>query len=499
MVERKPDQRAVLKELPKCPTGITGLDEITGGGLPKDRVSLVVGKAGSGKTLLGMEFLLHGVKDFGEPGIFMSFEESAKDLAENVTSLGYDLEDLQEKGILVIDHVEISRSDIIETGEFDLEGLFIRLGYAIDTVGAKRVVLDTIESLFSGLENSGILRAELRRLFFWLKGRGVTAIVTGESGEETMTRHGLEEYVSDCVILLDHRVNEQISTRRLRVVKYRGSFHGTNEYPFLIGETGISVLPITSVGLTHVASTGRVSSGVERLDAMLGGGGFYRGSTVMIAGTAGTGKTSFAASFARAACQRREKCLYFSFEESPHQIVRNMQSIGVDLEPHLASGRLEIHASRPTIYGLEMHLVLILKMIRDLQPQVVVLDPLSDLVAIGTPNDVKVMLARLIDSLKMDGITALFTHLTHNGREGKAGVMAISSIIDTMIQLQDIESHGERCRRLYVLKSRGMAHSRQIRDFHLTDGGIAIEDIPSRREAAGSIMHEGLLERADDD
>jgi circadian clock protein KaiC len=497
MAEEVSDQKAASKELPKCPTGIVGLDQITGGGIPKNRVSLVVGKAGSGKTLLGMEFLLHGVQDFCEPGVFMSFEESAKDLAENVASLGYDLADLQEKGKICIDHVEITRSDIIETGEFDLEGLFIRLGYAIDTIGAKRVVLDTIESLFSGLENDGILRAELRRLFFWLKERGVTAIVTGESGEKTMTRHGLEEYVSDCVISLDHRVNEQISTRRLRVVKYRGSFHGTNEYPFLINESGISVLPITSVGLSHVASTERVSSGVESLDAMLGDGGFYRGSTVMIAGTAGTGKTSFAASFARAACLRGERCLYFSFEESPQQIVRNMQSIGVDLEPLIEGGHLEIHASRPTLYGLEMHLVLMMKLIRDLQPQVVVVDPLSDLIAIGTQNDVKVMLARLIDSLKMDGITAIFTHLVHNSGKVDSSDLAISSIIDTLIRLQDIESEGERKRRLYVLKSRGMAHSSRIREFQLTDGGIRIGELEGT--PAGSIIRIGVQERGSDD
>ncbi|MDT8358344.1 MAG: circadian clock protein KaiC [Methanomicrobiaceae archaeon] len=497
MKEQVVERRAVARELPKCPTGIEGFDEITGGGLPRGRVSLVVGKAGSGKTLLGMEFLLHGILDFGEPGVFMSFEESAKDLAENVASLGYDLEDLQEKGKIGIDHVEISRSDIIETGEFDLEGLFVRLGYAIDTVGAKRVVLDTIESLFSGLENDGILRAELRRLFFWLKGRGVTAIVTGESGEATMTRHGLEEYVSDCVILLDHRVTEQISTRRLRIVKYRGSFHGTNEYPFLINESGISVLPITSVGLSHVVSTERVSTGVERLDTMLGGGGFYRGSTAMIAGTAGTGKTSFAASFAHAACLRGERCLYFSFEESPDQIVRNMQSIGIHLEPLIESGLLEIHASRPTLYGLEMHLVLMLKMIQDLGPQVVVVDPLSDLIAIGTPADVKAMLARLIDSLKMDRITALFTHLAHDSRSVDTGELMISSIIDTMIRLQDTESGGERRRRMYVLKSRGMAHSSQIREYRLSDGGIGIMEVPSGLEEApaGSIIHTGVQER----
>jgi circadian clock protein KaiC len=462
-------------ELPKCPTGIHGLDEITLGGLPKGRVSLIVGKAGSGKTLFGMEFLLHGTLEFGEPGVFMSFEESASDLAENVSSLGYDLVDLQEKGQIFIDHVKILRSDIIETGEFDLEGLFIRLNHAIDTIGAKRVVLDTIESLFSGLSNIGILRAELRRLFFWLKEKGVTAIVTGESGDETMTRHGLEEYVSDCVILLDHRVTEQISTRRLRVVKYRGSTHGTNEYPFLIDETGISVVPITSVGLMHTAPTERISSGVERLDTMLGGEGFYRGSSIMVAGSAGTGKTSFAASMVNAACLRGERCLFFSFEESPDQIKRNMQSIGIDLGTHVESGLLEIIATRPTFFGLEMHLVMTLKKIREMQPHVVVIDPLSDLISIGSIIDVKVMLARLIDSMKMQQITAIFTLLIHSGEMSPA--ITISSIIDTLIYLQDIESPGERNRGLYVLKSRGLAHSNQIREFQLTDGGIKIDNV----------------------
>jgi circadian clock protein KaiC len=464
-------------ELPKSPTGIQGLDEVTWGGLPRGRTTLVVGKAGSGKTLLGMEFLVHGALEYAEPGVFISFEETAKDLTENVASLGYDLNDLRERNLLAIDHVEVSRSDIIETGEFDLEALFIRLAYAIDSIGAQRVVLDTIESLFSGLTNTGILRAELRRLFFWLKEKGVTAIVTGESGERTMTRHGLEEYVSDCVILLDHRVDEQISTRRLRVVKYRGSVHGTNEYPFLIDEAGISVLPITSTGLEHTVTRERISSGIERLDTMLEGKGFYRGSTIMIAGTPGTGKSSFGATFAHAACLRGEKCLYFSFEESPNQIVRNMQSIGIDLAPHIESGLLEIHASRPTMYGLEMHLVMMLKEIRESKPRVVVIDPLTDLIAIGTTRDVKVMLTRLIDSLKMNRITALFTHLIHTREILAPSDLAVSSLIDTLIHLQDIESTGERNRGLYVLKSRGMGHSNQIREYRITDDGIELVDV----------------------
>jgi len=464
-------------ELPKCPTGIQGLDEITFGGLPKGRTTLVVGRAGSGKTLFGMEFLVHGAQDYDEPGVFISFEESAKDLTENVVSLGFDLTDLEKRKLFLIDHVEISRSDIIETGEFDLEALFIRLGFAIDSIGAKRIVLDTIESLFSGFTNTGILRAELRRLFFWLKERGITAVVTGESSERTMTRHGLEEYISDCVILLDHRVDEQISTRRLRVVKYRGSVHGTNEYPFLIDEAGITVLPITPTGLTHTVTNERVSSGVERLDTMLEGGVFYRGSTIMIAGTPGTGKSSFAANFVHAACLRGEKSLYFSFEESPDQIVRNMQSIGIDLAPHLNSGLLEIHASRPTMYGLELHLVMMLKLIREKRPRVVVIDPLTDLISVGTTKDVKVMLTRLIDFLKMQQITALFTHLIHTQEVLTPSDIAVSSLIDSLIHLQDIESIGERNRGLYVLKSRGMGHSNQIREYRITDHGIELSDV----------------------
>ncbi len=477
MRPREHPGRSIRIELPKSPTGIRGLDEVTSGGLPRGRTTLVVGKAGSGKTLLGMEFLVHGALDYGESGVFVSFEETAKDLTENVASLGYDLIDLCEKNLLSIDHVEISRSDIVETGEFDLEALFIRLGYAIDSVGAKRVVLDTIESLFSGFSDTGILRAELRRLFFWLKEKGVTAVVTGEAGEVTMTRHGLEEYVSDCVILLDHRVDEQISTRRLRVVKYRGSVHGSNEYPFLIDETGISVLPVTSAGLTHTVTSERISSGIEHLDTMFQGEGFYRGSTIMIAGTPGTGKTSFGASFVHAACLRGEKCLYFSFEESPDQIVRNMQSIGIDLAPHIESGLLEISSSRPTMHGLEMHLVMLLKKIQEMQPRVVVIDPLTDLIAIGTTKDVKVMLTRLIDSLKMNEITALFTHLLHTREAIAPTNLAVSSLIDTLIQLQDIESTGERNHGLYVLKSRGMGHSNQIREYCITDGGIDLADV----------------------
>ncbi|VVB53131.1 Circadian clock protein kinase KaiC [uncultured archaeon] len=466
-----------MEGLPKCQTGIRGLDEITDGGLPKGRPSLVCGSAGCGKTLLAMEFLVRGAIQYNEPGVFMSFEESPKELAQNVASLGFDLNDLTARKKMSLDHVRIERSEIEETGEYDLEGLFIRLNHSIDSIGAKRVVLDTIESLYGGLANEGILRAELRRLFRWLKEKGVTAVVTGERGEGTLTRHGLEEYVSDCVILLDNRVEGQITTRRLRVVKYRGSLHGTNEYPFLIDEKGISVLPITSIGLQHDVSNERISSGIPRLDTMLGEKGYYRGSSILISGTAGTGKSSTAASFADAACKRGERCLYFAFEEAPNQIIRNMRSIGIDLEPWIKKGLLEIYAVRPTIYGLEMHLVKMAKLIDEFKPRVVIIDPITNLIAIGSETEVKSMLARLIDFLKAKQITALFTNLSHAGGALEQTEFGISSLMDTWLLLRDIEIGGERNRGLYILKSRGMAHSNQIREFLLTDNGIDLIDV----------------------
>ncbi len=465
-----------LEGLPKCQTGIRGLDEITDGGIPKGRPTLVCGSAGCGKTLFAMEFLVRGAAQYNEPGVFMSFEESSEELAQNVASLGFDLNDLAARKKMFLDHVRIERSEIEETGEYDLEGLFIRLNHAIDSIGAKRVVLDTIESLYGGLANEGILRAELRRLFRWLKEKGVTAIVTGERGEKMLTRHGLEEYVSDCVILLDNRVEGQISTRRLRIVKYRGSSHGTNEYPFLIDEMGISVLPITSIGLQHDVSTERISSGIPRLDTMLEGEGYYRGSSILISGTAGTGKTSIAAHFANAACSRGERCLYFAFEEAPSQITRNMRSIGIDLEPWINQGLLDIYAVRPTIYGLEMHLVKMYKLVRDFKPKVVIIDPVTNLIAIGSDTEVKSMLSRLIDFLKANQITALFTNLSHGGSLEQTE-FGISSLMDTWLLLRDIEIGGERNRGLYILKSRGMAHSNQIREFLLTDKGIDLVDV----------------------
>ena len=387
-------------QLVKAPTGIQGLDEITGGGLPQGRPTLLCGSAGCGKTLLAMEFLVRGALEFDEPGVFMAFEETAKDLTQNVASLGFDLDDLIANNKLVLDFVYIERSEIEATGEYDLEGLFIRLGQSIDSIGAKRVVLDTIESLFAGLPNPLILRAELRRLFRWLKEKGVTAVITGERGEETLTRQGLEEYVSDCVIVLDHRVSDQSSSRRLRVVKYRGSTHGTNEYPFLIDEDGISVLPVTSLGLKHAVTTNRIPTGIARLDAMLGGKGFYQGSSVLVSGTAGTGKSSIAAHFVDAACRRGERALYFAFEESPSQIIRNMRSIGIDLEQWVNSGMLRFQATRPAFAGLEMQLTMIHKATVNFDPQVVVVDPLNGFIIGSNVTEVKSMLTRLADFFK---------------------------------------------------------------------------------------------------
>lgn len=466
-----------ISGLAKAPTGISGLDEITGGGLPRGRPTLVCGSAGCGKTLLSMEFLVRGAMQFDEPGVFMAFEETARELTDNVRSLGFDLDELAEQKKLSLDFVRIERNEITETGEYDLEGLFVRLGFAIDAIGAKRVVLDTIETLFGGLTDVGILRGELRRLFRWLKDKGVTAIITGERGEGSLTRHGLEEYVSDCVILLDHRVIDQVSTRRLRIVKYRGTSHGTNEYPFLIDEDGISVLPVTSLGLQHEVSNERISTGIERLDTMLGGKGYYRGSTVLISGNAGSGKTSIATHLLDAACRRGERCLCFCFEESPGQLLRNMRSIGIDLEPWVKQGLLQYHASRAAIHGLEMHLATIHKLIRDFQPQIVVMDPVGSLMDAGTQRDASVMLTRLIDFLKAQNITAFLTNLTSGDAALETTEVDISSIVDTWLLLRDMELGGERNRVMYVLKSRGMAHSNQMREFLLTDHGVELLDV----------------------
>lgn len=477
--------------LPKTPSGIHGLDEITGGGLPQGRTTLVCGSAGCGKTLLSLEFLVRGATEFGEPGVLMAFEETAEELTANVRSLGFDLQELVAANKLRIDHVHVDRSEIEETGEYDLEGLFIRLGHAIDSVGAKRVVLDTLESLFGGLSNEAILRAELRRLFRWLKDRQVTAIITAERGEGSLTRHGLEEYVSDCVILLDHRVLDQQSTRRLRIVKYRGSTHGTNEFPFLIDEAGISVLPISSARLDHAASPERVSTGVAQLDEMFGGLGYYRGASVLISGTAGTAKTSLAAHFANATCARGERCLYFAFEESPQQLLRNMRSIGLNLEPWTQQGLLQIHSSRPSLYGLEMHLVHLHKLVKQFQPRAVVIDPISNFLAAGTNFEVLSMLTRLVDFLKSAQITAVLTTLLGGSAADEESGVGISSIIDTWLLVRDVEVANQRRRGLCVLKSRGMPHSNEIREFHLTNEGIILskpnfagEQSPNERKIA---------------
>ncbi|MCX6271926.1 MAG: circadian clock protein KaiC, partial [Bacteroidetes bacterium] len=443
---KKEESKVFKTKLLKSPTGIQGFDEITGGGLPTGRPTLICGGAGCGKTLFGMEFLVRGATVFNEPGVFMSFEETNEELIKNVASLGFDLEDLVKHKKIALDHVHIERSEIEETGEYDLEGLFIRLGYAIDSVGAKRVVLDTIESLFAGLPNQLILRAELRRLFRWLKDKGVTAIITGERGEATLTRQGLEEYVSDCVIMLDHRVTEQNSTRRLRVVKYRGSMHGTNEYPFLIDENGFSILPVTSLGLQHIISSERISSGIIALDTMLEGKGYYRGSTVLVSGTAGVGKTTVAAHFAEAACKRGERVLYFCFEESPNQLMRNMLSVGINLEPWMKKGLLQFQATRPTLYGLEMHLAVTHKAVNEFNPHIVILDPINTFVVGDKDIEVKMMLMRIVDFLKARQITALFTSLNANESSLESTDVGISSLIDTWLLLRDIELSGERNR-----------------------------------------------------
>ena len=465
-----------LRGLQKERTGIPGFDEITRGGVPAGRPTLVCGSAGAGKTLFAMEFLVRGANMFDEPGVFMSFEESDEELATNVASLGFDLNQLIADKRLILEYVFIERSEIEETGEYDLEALFLRLGYAIDSIGAKRVVLDTLEALFSALPNEAIVRAELRRLFRWLKQKGVTAVITCERGEGKLTRYGLEEYVADCVILLDHRVQNQISTRRMRIVKYRGTSHGTNEYPFFIDEKGFSVLPITSLGLTHKAPTEYVSTGIKRLDTMLDGHGFYRGSSILVSGTAGTGKSTIAAHFAEAAGARGERALFFAFEESQDQIIRNMRSIGIDLERFVRKGLLRFQNARPSAWGLETHLALIHKTITDFNPTVVVIDPITNFLGVGDVIETKAMLTRLIDFLKTRQITGMFTSLTSSQSEIEDSEVGVSSLMDAWLLVKTIEANGERNRGLYILKARGIAHSNQVREFLLTAHGIELID-----------------------
>jgi circadian clock protein KaiC len=470
--------------LRKSPTGISGLDEVTLGGLPTGRPTLVCGGPGSGKTLLGISFLVNGARQCDEPGVLMTFEENADELAADVRSLGVDLHDLIAQGKLVVDYVHVDRSEIEETGEYDLDGLFVRLEHAVRSVGARRVMLDTIESLFSGFESDAILRAELRRLFRWLRDRELTTVITGEMGSVSLTRHGLEEYVTDAVIQLDHRVHEQVSTRRLRVVKYRGSHHGTNEYPFLIDEDGLSVLPVTSLMLGHAASDERISTGQPELDGMLGGVGYYRGSTVLLSGSAGTGKTTLAAHFVDAACARGERSLYFLFEESPQQMRRNMRSAGVDLGRWVDQGRLHFHADRPSRYGLETHLVMMHRAVEQLRPSVVVVDPMTNLLTVGTQVDVRAMLTRLIDFLKGRNITALFTSLTTGSIDLQTTEAMVSSLMDTWVLTSLEEAQRRRHRWLYVLKARGIPHSSEMREFHITDRGIRI--LTAQRPAEGA-------------
>jgi circadian clock protein KaiC len=474
MPSAKPKPKVVRTPLAKVPTGIQGLDEVTGGGLPKGRVTLVCGRAGSGKSLLAMEFLVHGALEYGEPGVCINFEETEEKLTANVASLGFDLRDLSKRKKLLVDYVSIERNQIAETGEYNLDGLFIRLAYAVKAIKAKRVVLDSVEALFSGIDDSAILRSELSRLFRWLEEQGLTAIVTGEAGSNTLTRHGLEEYVADCVISLDHRVSEQISTRRLRIVKYRGTSHGTDEYPFLIDEEGISVVPITSLVLTHKALMDRISTGITTLDEMMEGKGFFRGSSILVTGTAGTGKSSLAANFTRAACSRGERCLYFTFEESPSQILRNMRSVGLDLERWVKKGLLHFNAMRPTSTGLEGHLAVIHRQISLLRPSIVVVDPITNLVSPSGSYDVKSMLVRLVDFLKVEHITSMFTNLTFAGDPQERTAAAVSSLMDTWIVLRDSKPNGRPRRELYVLKSRGMAHSREARELIVSKKGLEL-------------------------
>lgn len=468
------DRHSPPKSIAKSPTGISGFDDLTLGGLPAGRPTLVCGTAGCGKTLFAATFLVHGARELNEPGVFVSFEERPADIISNVASLGFDLDALIDAEKVIIEHITVDPSEVAEIGDYDLEGLFLRLELAIDSIGAKRVVLDTIESLFSAFTNQAVLRAEIRRLFDWLKDRGLTTVITGERGDGALTRQGLEEYVSDCVLLLDHRVQNQISTRRLRIVKYRGSSHGTNEYPFLIDQGGFSVLPVSSLGLNHKVFDERVSTGVADLDAMVGGGGFHRGSSILISGVAGSGKSSLAASFVDAACRAGQRALYFSFEESQDQTVRNMRSLGIDLGTPIAEGRLKYVAARPTFYSLEMHLALMLREAISFRPDVFVLDPLSAFTETGDRAEVHAMLLRIVDFLKSEGITGVLTHLTQSGQTVIETESGLSSLMDAWILLLNRESNGEFNRELYLLKARGLSHSNQVREFVMDGSGIRL-------------------------
>jgi len=467
------DDAAIGPGLEKAPTGIRGLDQITGGGLPRGRVSLVAGSAGAGKTLLGLEFLVAGARQYGEPGVLVSFEESEAKVTRNVRSLGFDLDKLRQDGLLVMLSFRVEPADFVATGEFDLEPLFAILDDAIKRVGAKRVVLDTIEVLFGAFGDDSIVRSELSRLARWLDDRDVTVIVTGERGDKSLTRNGIEEYVTDCVIVLDHRVTEEISTRRLRVVKYRGSVHGTNEYPFLISSRGFVVLPITSIALNYGASEERISTGIPRLDHMLGGG-LFRGSTLLVSGTAGTGKTSLGAHMVNSACARGERALLVLFEESPAQFLRNMRSLGLDLQQWTDAGLLRIWAARPSAIGMETHLAILAELIEDETPAVAVLDGIASIGNGILDTEAASLVARKIDLLKSREITTLVTAL---GPGDDSSRETLSSLVDTWLLLRNVEANGERNRLLFVLKSRGTAHSNQVREFVLTSHGVELVDV----------------------
>ncbi len=480
----------------KCPTGIKGFDEITEGGLPKNRTTLISGSAGSGKTLLGIDFLINGAINYNEPGIFMSFEETEDELYEDVDSLNLDLQGLVSQKQILIEYVLLDRRDIQEKGDFNLEGLFIRLDHAIDSIGAKRVVLDSIESLFAGLTDAGILRLEIKRLFRWLKEKQVTAIITGEPGQGSYTRHGLEEFISDCVILLDNRVREQIATRRIRVMKYRGSKHGTNEYPFVIDNDGLSVIPITSAGLDQPGTNKRVSTGIPSLDKMFKGSGYTRGSTVLASGTAGTGKTSLAAAFAIECCKRGERCLFLSYEESSGQLIQNMSSIGFHFEPLIKTGLLKIVSTRPSFFGLEMHLLDLYKIIADFKPKSVVIDPLTSLIGQGNPLEIQSMLTRMIDVLKSKGITGFFTSLVSStAQNDTSGEIGVSSLIDTWIVVRELEEDEgkRRIRGLYIVKSRGMGHSSDVHKLILSDNGIDLVPMDADATAGPPVRKRRLV------
>ena len=463
-----------LRTLDKSPTGIDGFDAITGGGLPRGRPTLVCGDAGAGKSLFALQFLANGAKSCDEPGVYLAFEEGRADIVANVRSLDIDLDDLERDGKILIDAIKLEPENIVETGEFDLEALMVRLAWAVQKIGAKRVALDTVEALFSAFNNNaGLVRSELRRLFRWLKENELTAVITGERGDGRMTRFGIEEYVSDCVVLLDHRVVDEVSTRRLRVTKYRGSAHGANEFPFLIGDRGIEVLPITSLGLKHVVSEERFPSGIPGLDEMLGGEGFYRGSSILVSGSSGTCKTTMAATISDAACRRGETVLFFGFEESEAQVLRNMRSVGLDLARWTDAGLLRFHCQRPTSLGLEAHLAMMRKEIAESSPRLVVIDPISSLARSGTALDVNSMLVRQMDYLKSAGISALFTALVDSADKERTN-QDISSLVDTWLLVENLEGNGERNRGMYVLKSRGMPHSNQIREFLVSGSGISL-------------------------